>query len=548
MNKLKYIFLSCLLTLGLVSCEDFLDVNVDPNAPAKVGAEQIMPVVMFYAAQTNYDNAEYGVYLSQCLTTGGRAQNGALAYQSGWAFLGMNRHPMWRRHFFDIGKNTYEMSKAAEEAGMADYLAVGRVIMLMSTLITTDTFGDMPRTEAYQAASPRYDSQESIYAWMTQEADDLLAYFDSPEVHNVSKPLRETQDRVFKGDVNKWKQVVYALKARLLLRNIPAMNNTPAMCDAIISAAELALAGWTEPLYHYPSGSIQEHNCPWSEVRPIVNTWESRGNALVSSMPSKFFMEQMLKYDAQCDTAQHQEYFKLDSFPDPRLPYLMEKRISKTTKKYAYRYLENNFGKDASMDDIEFPDLYACTLTKTTSAVSLFPTEELHFIIAEAAYWKNDKVKAVSAMRDGITTHMKKLGVPEEEINRYLSSDLVPGVANITLADIMREKYIAMYLQFEQWTDMRRYNYSNNGQNKFGLPGEEVIIYPTLRRPYNLYVAYWSVDEPNEWIQRINYDPETEYKYNRNELIRLGAYDESTDSGNPEWLKKPMIWSPIYNK
>ena len=36
--------------------------------------------------------------------------------------------------------------------------------------------------------------------------------------------------------------------------------------------------------------------------------------------------------------------------------------------------------------------------------------------------------------------------------------------------------------------------------------------------------------------QRV--DPETEEKYNREELIRLDAFR------NPEWLKKPMIWAP----
>ena len=38
-------------------------------------------------------------------------------------------------------------------------------------------------------------------------------------------------------------------------------------------------------------------------------------------------------------------------------------------------------------------------------------------------------------------------------------------------------------------------------------------------------------------MQRINYDPETEEKYNRAELERLGA------SKNHLWLRKPMIWS-----
>jgi hypothetical protein len=40
-----------------------------------------------------------------------------------------------------------------------------------------------------------------------------------------------------------------------------------------------------------------------------------------------------------------------------------------------------------------------------------------------------------------------------------------------------------------------------------------------------------------QWVQRLNADPETEEKYNRPELERLGAYK------NPEWLKKRMIWA-----
>ena len=42
---------------------------------------------------------------------------------------------------------------------------------------------------------------------------------------------------------------------------------------------------------------------------------------------------------------------------------------------------------------------------------------------------------------------------------------------------------------------------------------------------------------PNAWITRLNNDPETEDKYNRKELERLGAYK------NPDWLRKRMIWA-----
>jgi hypothetical protein len=105
MNKLKLIALSLLLGLVTVSCTDVLDNNVNPDKAHAITAEVGLPTLVFYAQQTVYDHAEYYDYLSQCLTTGGKSSIGAYSYKSEWEFLTMNRHPQWRRHFYDIGKN-----------------------------------------------------------------------------------------------------------------------------------------------------------------------------------------------------------------------------------------------------------------------------------------------------------------------------------------------------------------------------------------------------------------------------------------------------------
>ena len=83
--------------------------------------------------------------------------------------------------------------------------------------------------------------------------------------------------------------------------------------------------------------------------------------------------------------------------------------------------------------------------------------------------------------------------------------------SEFSLSDLMQQKYIAMYLQPEQWTDMRRYHYSNK-RNNYGIGDANEIVYPELRRPYNLYAAYWidgltEAQKENTWIQRLNYDP-----------------------------------------
>ena len=101
-----------------------------------------------------------------------------------------------------------------------------------------------------------------------------------------------------------------------------------------------------------------------------------------------------------------------------------------------------------------------------------------------------------------------------------------------------------MYMQPEQWTDLRRYHYSNK-RNGYMINNE--IIYPNLRRPYNLYPPYWidglsATEQENCWIQRLNYEPTTEEAFNKAEVEKLGAFE------NHEWLRKPMIWAMNYGE
>jgi len=199
---------------------------------------------IFFANQIVYDHAEYGTYLSQCLTTIGKNERGDRTYKYGWGgFLIMQRHPQWRRHFYDIGVNGKELIDNSRAINSPNYELIARTVMLMSTQLTTDAFGDMPREEAYQSNSPKYDTQASIYAWMFQEAEDLLAMYNDPTIVNSpeNRLIDVKRDRIYAGDLNKWKGLVLAVKARLLLRNLPNIDRSAATCQKIIAAADAAI-------------------------------------------------------------------------------------------------------------------------------------------------------------------------------------------------------------------------------------------------------------------------------------------------------------------
>ncbi len=546
MNKFNNIIYAFLLTsITLVGCEDWLDVNRSKDDISSVSAELILPVLTFYAAQTNYDHAEYNMYLAQALTTGGRKQVNATAYKGGWEFLSMNRHPQWRRHYYDIGVNFNEMIASAESAGVTNIPLIGRTIRLMSTLLTTDTFGDMPLTEAYQATAPRYDSQEFVYQWMQTEVDELLALYNNPAITENSANVLITRqmDRIFSGDLTKWRQFTYALKARILLRKLPNWDNNQAACDKIIAAVDAALTeDWEEPIYKY-DGGVGEANCPWGPAKPKIGGWESRANDLDLAIPSKFLMVDMFGIEASPNPIKG--YAK-----DPRMEALMKPRKG-ADGRTIFRYLECNIGMDASAKESHYPDLYCGSpmsstdetvnpYTKNEGYLPLFLTEELMLIKAEALYWKGDKGGAREWTVKAVERNFKRFNCNSKYVEKYMKNVTYLPETGFNIGHIMRQKYVCMYLQPEIWTDMRRYNYSNS---KNGITYDGVIIYPTLKRPYNLYEPYWCVDYNPDgsladvWIQRLNYDPETDEKYNKQELERLGAYK------NPEWLKKPMIWA-----
>lgn len=627
MKKIKFIAATLLMGFLTVGCTDILDDNVHPDKAHVIDAKDGLPVLVYYAQQVVYDHAEYYAYFSQMLTTGGKSSVGAYSYKCEWEMLTMNRHPMWRRHFYDIGKNGNILIDNSRAINSPNYELIARTIKLMSTQLTTDAFGDMPRSQAYQSNSPKYDTQASIYKWMLEEADELIKMYEDPAIAQSpdNQEITFAEDRVYGGDLERWKGLVYAIKARILLRNIPNIDRSAATCNKIIEAADAAINQWrkgellhgewfgNEPRYKWDGGTVTQ-NAVWSVAQPVINSWESRGNLLSSAIPSKFFMVDLLGLGApdepnKCGLynaeGQHEGFAN-----DPRCALLMIARTgpqsaTSASAQIKMRYLENNIGMGSTYKVVNYPDLYMGAYAGDVDCYNpIFTMEELYFIKAEAEYWLGNKVKACELAKEA-TAHniqrhldffLEKYPNPnynEETDNKYPGNSVTGGKpgfkqaeywnaqvnaflnneeyykgtsskpsvhrvtdrgnkhwffnpSEFTLSDLMQQKYIAMYLQPEQWTDMRRYHYSNN-RNNYGIGDQNEIIYPTLRRPYNLYAAYWidgltEAEKENTWIQRLNYDPETEEKYNRAELQRLGAYK------NYKWLQEPMIWAHAYGE
>lgn len=417
--KTIYIYVAIIafvFTTIFTGCKDFFDINTDMDTPAEVTPEQVLPIVVFYSSQICYDHAEYGAYLSQALTTGGRSQTSAYAYKAGWELLSMNRHPQWRRHFYDIGVNVQAMIEGANKINSKNFILIGRTIKLQSTLLTTDAFGDMPHSQVYKSNSPAYDTQESIYKWMEQEADSLIMFYNDPSwtENPDNRLISKSMDRLFEGDLGKWRAYTKALKARILLRKLPNWDNTPQTAEKIIAAVDDALNDpfYTDALYKYDGGST-EKNCPWGPSQPKLNLgWaQARENLLTDAIPSKFFAYALLG-------AYKEPTATIPAALDPRAEKLMTPRGGASAYKKIF-FLDNNIGMPTSNKITDYPDLFASGLhnpfTKDNGYVMLMGKEELLFIKAEAQYWRDagkpEKTDAFNTTLEAIQYNMDRLGV-----------------------------------------------------------------------------------------------------------------------------------------
>jgi len=178
---------------------------------------------------------------------------------------------------------------------------------------------------------------------------------------------------------------------------------------------------------------------------------------------------------------------------------------------------------------------------------------EMCFIKAEVYMRKNDQGNAYNAYLAGINAHLSMMQaklnswkaagyttvnpdmapMDQTTINTYLASTAVANAGNITMSDILLQKYVAMGCSLENWNDMRRNNFSA-GNGGFG------IVYPGYDRGllFTGTAAYTgsAKTDPRYWPRRWSLPFTLELNYNLTNAKAVNVH--ATD---------PNIWSmPVW--
>lgn len=226
MKTVKYLLagvVTVLLSVSITSCENYLDINDNPNYPAEAAANALLPSGMAGSvAALGFQYELFGGMWSQHYTQANTASQYIIittyAVNSGDSYIGR----MWSIPYSIALPDLDLVVKKSEADQSWNYWVIAKILMAFDYHILTDAFGDIPFTEALSGdGSPKFDDSKSVvYPGIIAMLDAAIAKQADAKGDNL--PVIKAQDFVFDGNIDKWITFAKTLKLKLLMRDFEA--------------------------------------------------------------------------------------------------------------------------------------------------------------------------------------------------------------------------------------------------------------------------------------------------------------------------------------
>lgn len=197
-------------------CEDYLDVNHDPNVVEEVPD----PIVLLPVSQVGLGNQLMGwdfgfggAYWTQYWTQNYTASQFKQLCEYRETSFGSAYDELTSGVLIDLENVKRSVADDPSQLGLA---YVAEALSIFTWQVLTDVWGDIPYSEALKGSegidSPKFDSQKSIYENLLLRVDELI------KVDLSDASLKSDYDFIFGGDLGQWKLFVNSLKLKLSIR------------------------------------------------------------------------------------------------------------------------------------------------------------------------------------------------------------------------------------------------------------------------------------------------------------------------------------------
>jgi hypothetical protein len=407
------------LALAAAACDEGLtELNVDPNNPPFVAAPAILP-----EAQQDAVNRALGSNFN--LTMMGLWSQSFAKIQ----YIDEDRYKLrsttidahWAGFYADALEDFQKIIEQGDSLGRPNWTAIASIMQQWTFQIVTDTWGDVPYSEALQGSentTPKYDAQKDIYYGMMAKLAAASAMIQPAGVSFGA------EDGIYAGDMVAWRKFSNSLRARMAMRisNVDPTKARTEFLAAIAAPGGVFTSNADNAGLHY-SGAVPSDN-------PIYAVFHEGGR--YDQVISKTMVD------------------SLKNLNDPRLEVYADPAPNGCAGGGVYCGYQN--GTVTASDFGALSPIGAAFKEDPTAPSWLMTYSEVLFLRAEAAAkgWTGENAAALYAA--GIRASMEQHGISDAEINAYLAQ---PSVAYTGLRSIYMQKWIALYgngpEQFASW-------------------------------------------------------------------------------------------------
>ena len=516
--------------LGLAGgCQDFLDVNTNPNAPEEVAANLYLPQMLHWLVTgPQFDGRFIGLYTQQWMSVSTASVSpqqtfGRMGYDPG----SDNAGQVWRDIYWSFGQNLVDMMQIAAAQERWDILGLGYILKAYGWQALTGLHGEIIVKEAIDQTkfSFKYDTQEFAYEEARRLLDSAIVLLQRTD-GAVDAVYLSRGDKIYNGDRLKWLKFAYGLQAINLSHYTSKSAYKPA--DVIAAVDQSFASNADDALLLYPGTVNDDRNF----LGPTRQNW-------VNFRQTEFVLGLL-----------NGTVFGVE---DPRM-----RRMLSPSPDGQYRGMNiNTFGFGPFAPPAAAPQRpnnpYGYPSTPAAGAVGIYLFDDkvkvpaltysqLQFIKAEAAYRMGNRALAHSAYVNAISSHIDFVNARVAEGGQaagqitaaqkaaFLANpSVVPSAANLTLTHIMSQKYIAQWSwgHLELWMDMRRFRYTDMD------PASGRQVYPGFALPSPLYT-----DNAGKPVYRLRPRYNSEYVWNFEALKAIGG-DKLDYHTVPLWIIQP---------
>jgi hypothetical protein len=225
----KFSVITGVLLLLLSSCSKFEEINVNPNNPATVPAEMLLPPLISGAVSSmTSSGSRAGQYVQHLAWLGGTSES-----DGRYNLTGASYREEWNGAM-RLLKDVNQLKEIGTTDNLPQYTAVASVLKVYILSLMADAYGDIPYDEAGMGnvsgkEFPHFQAQQEVYNLMLRDLEAANQQFKQLPAGTVIN-----RDILFNGNAGRWRKFANSLKVRILMR-ISAKTDVNAAVTAIFN-------------------------------------------------------------------------------------------------------------------------------------------------------------------------------------------------------------------------------------------------------------------------------------------------------------------------